>query len=159
MYKLIFLLILYVFITPFTIFDGYSQIFITKMPDCSKVIFDEDNITIGFCNLNVYKAVTNEQKICGMLNFTDDTFHKDGMIFIDSDDSLKKHYFHTEGMKMDIRIIGIIKNINNSYTIYNNDVKYSPPGIKSITIYGNSVFETSEKKYQDNLNKCLLGIK
>ena len=47
------------------------------MPDCSKVAFGEDNITVGSCKLNVYKAETYEQKVCGMLNFTDETFLKE----------------------------------------------------------------------------------
>ncbi len=58
----------------FAVEQSYAQIFITHMPDCSKVTFHEDNITIGSCKLNIYMAYTDEQKICGMLNFTDDTF-------------------------------------------------------------------------------------
>ena len=77
MYKLASLLIFLLSITSY----GHAQIFITSMPDCSKVTFYEDNITIGSCRLHVYKAETDQQKICGMLNFTDDTFIKDGMIF------------------------------------------------------------------------------
>lgn len=153
MYKLASLLIFLFFITSY----GHAQIFITSMPDCSKVTFYEDNITIGSCRLNVYKAETDQQKICGMLNFTDNTFIKDGMIFTGNE--AKNHYFHTEGMKMDIRIMGIVKTSdNNTYKVYNNDAKYSPPGIKSVIIYGNAVFETSEKKYQDILNKCLFNL-
>ena len=45
------------------------------------------------------------------------------------------------------------------YVVYDNDAKYSPPGIKTVTIYGNGVFETSERKYQNGLNKCLTGVK
>ena len=153
MYKLASLLIFLLSITSY----GHAQIFITSMPDCSKVIFYEDNITIGSCRLNVYKAETDQQKICGMLNFTDDTFIKDGMIFTGNE--VQNHYFHTEGMKMDIRIMGIVKTSdNNTYKVYNNDAKYSPPGIKSVIIYGNTVFETSEKKYQGILNKCLFNL-
>ncbi len=153
MYKLASLLIFLLSITSY----GHAQIFITSMPDCSKVIFYEDNITIGSCRLNVYKAETDQQKICGMLNFTDDTFIKDGMIFTGNE--VQNHYFHTEGMKMDIRIMGIVKTSdNNTYKVYNNDAKYSPPGIKSVIIYGNAVFETSEKKYQGILNKCLFNL-
>ncbi|HIZ89870.1 MAG TPA: hypothetical protein H9804_07980 [Candidatus Mucispirillum faecigallinarum] len=153
MYKLASLLIFLLSITSY----GHAQIFITSMPDCSKVTFYEDNITIGSCRLHVYKAETDQQKICGMLNFTDDTFIKDGMIFTGNEE--KNHYFHTEGMKMDIRIMGIVKTSdNNTYKVYNNDAKYSPPGIKSVIIYGNAVFETSEKKYQGILNKCLFNL-
>lgn len=153
MYKLASLLI---FLLSFTSYS-HAQIFITSMPDCSKVTFYEDNITIGSCRLNVYKAETDQQKICGMLNFTDNTFIKDGMIFTGNE--AKNHYFHTEGMKMDIRIMGIVKTSdNNTYKVYNNDAKYSPPGIKSVIIYGNAVFETSEKKYQGILNKCLFNL-
>lgn len=153
MYKLASLLIFLFFISSYV----HAQIFITSMPDCSKVTFYEDNITIGSCRLNVYKAETDQQKICGMLNFTDNTFIKDGMIFTGNE--AKNHYFHTEGMKMDIRIMGIVKTSdNNTYKVYNNDAKYSPPGIKSVIIYGNAVFETSEKKYQDILNKCLFNL-
>lgn len=152
MYKFNALLIFLFSITSYS----HAQIFITSMPDCSKVTFYEDNITIGSCKLNVYKAETDQQKICGMLNFTDDTFIKDGMIFTGNE--AKNHYFHTEGMKMDIRIMGIVKTSNNTYKVYNNDAKYSPPGIKSVVIYGNAVFETSEKKYQSILNKCLFNL-
>lgn len=133
---------------------AYGQYF--SMPDCSKISFSEDNITIGSCKLNVYKAETFEQKVCGMLNFTDNTFLKDGMIFIDNNSRIKSHNFHTEGMKMNIRIMGIVMQDNNTYKVYNNDAKYSPPGIASVVIYGNSVFETSEEKYK-KLNKCLFN--
>lgn len=132
---------------------SYGQFF--SMPDCSKVDFGEDNITIGSCILNVYKAENYEQKVCGMLNFTDETFLKDGMIFIGDNSRVKSHNFHTEGMKMNIRIMGIILQKNNKYKVYNNDAKYSPPGIESVVIYGNSVFETSEKKFK-KLKQCLL---
>ena len=54
MYKIIFSLILCLFIAA----PSYAQIFITRMPDCSKVTFYEDNITIGTCKLNVYMAYT-----------------------------------------------------------------------------------------------------
>ena len=101
------------------------------MPDCSKVAFGEDNITVGSCKLNVYKAETYEQKVCGMLNFTDETFLKDGMIFV------------------------VLQN-NSNYKVYNNDAKYSPPGLPSVVIYGNSVFETSEEKFK-KLNKCMFN--
>lgn len=142
----------------FIVSHGYAQIFIKRMPDCSKISFYEDNITIGKCNLHVYKAVTNEQKICGMLNFTNNTFKKDGMIFIGTN-NITTHYFHTEGMQMDIRIMGVIRNKDGSYVVYDNDAKYSPPNIKSIIIYGHDVFETGEQQYQSYLNKCLLGVK
>ena len=155
MYKIIFSLIICLFAAS----QSYAHFFITNMPDCSKVTFDEDNITIGSCNMNVYVAYTDEQKICGMLNFTDETFVKDGMLFVDSDNKVKTHYFHTEGMKMDIRIMGVVKKADKKYTVYDNDAKYSPPGIKTVTIYGNGVFETSERKYQNRLNKCLTGVK
>ena len=81
------------------------------------------------------------------------------ILFIDNDDKVKYHYFHTEGMKMDIRIMGAVKKADKTYTVYDNDAKYSPPGIKSVTIYGSGVFETSEKKYQSGLDKCLTGVK
>ncbi len=142
MYKILFSLIICLFIST----QSYAQIFISKMPNCSKVTFYEDNIIIGSCKMNVYIAYTDEQKICGML-------------FIEKDDKAKTHYFHTEGMKMDIRIMGVIKQADKTYTVYNNDAKYSPSGIKTVIIYGDGVFETSEKKYQNGLNKCLTGVK
>lgn len=132
---------------------SYSQFF--SMPDCSKVTFAEDNITVGSCKLNVYVAENYQQKVCGMLNFTDKTFLKDGMIFKGDDLRVKSYNFHTEGMQMNIRIMGIMLNKDNTYKVYNNDAKYSPPGIASIIIYGNSVFETSEEKYK-KLKQCLL---
>ena len=55
--------------------------------------------------------------------------------------------------------MGVVKKADKTYIVYDNDAKYSPPGIKSVTIYGNGVFETSEKKYQNVLNKCLTGVK
>lgn len=133
---------------------SYGQFF--SMPDCSKVTFGEDNITIGSCKLNVYKAENYEQKVCGMLNFTDETFLKDGMIFVGDNSRVKSHNFHTEGMKMTIRIMGIVLQNNSTYKVYNNDAKYSPPGLQSVVIYGNSVFETSEEKFK-KLNKCMFN--
>ena len=74
--------------------------------------------------MNVYIAYTDEQKICGMLNFTDETFIKDGMLFIEKDDKAKTHYFHTEGMKMDIRIMGVICVEINKHIIKENNILY-----------------------------------
>lgn len=143
----LFLLILILFHLSFI--NSYAQ-----MPDCSKVLFYEDNITIGSCVLNVYKADTYEQKLCGMLNFTDKTFYKDGMIFMGNSKRIESHNFHTMGMNMTIRIMGIVLNENGKYSVYNKDAKYSPPNIPSVTIYGNAVFETSEHKY-NKLKSCL----
>ncbi len=55
MYKILFSLIICLFIST----QSYAQIFISKMPNCSKVTFYEDNIIIGSCKMNVYIAYTD----------------------------------------------------------------------------------------------------
>lgn len=125
-----------------------------SLPDCAEVYFTEDNITVGKCRLNVYVAESERQKMCGMLSFSDSSFKKDGMIFIG--DKPKANYFHTLGMKMEIRIMGLSKKGDKYYKV-NNEAKYAPPGLKQVVIYGDSVFETSERLYQSELNKCLFS--
>lgn len=114
--------------------------------------FKEDTIVVGDCEVNVYIAETDQQKARGMLGFTDASFNKEGMIFTGS--TPKKHYFHTVGMKMDIRIIGVNTVGHKKYKV-NGGAVYSPPGKRVITIYGDSVFEVPEVLYQQRFQNCL----
>ncbi len=132
---------------------SYGQFY--SKPDCSRVPFFEDIITVGKCKLNVYKAETYAQKLCGMLNFTDKTFAKDAMIFTGNENRIESYTFHTMNMQMTIRIMGIVKQKDGTYRVYDNDAKYSPPGISSVTIYGNAVLETSEAKFK-KLKNCMI---
>lgn len=133
-------------------FNEYSYSFFSSKPDCKMVNFNVENIKLGKCNIKVYKADSYERQVCGMLNFTDDTFLADGMLFTGSEYS--DRYFHTMGMKMTIRIMGLKKLDNNTY-ILNGEAKYSPPEIDTVKITGHAVFETSEKKYNEYIKKCL----
>ena len=116
--------------------------------------FEEDSIIVGNCNLNVFVAKTPTQKAEGMLGFTDNSFPKDGMIFIG--ESFKKQYYHTVGMKMDIRIMGVNTIGHNKYKV-NDSAVYAPPGKRVITVLGDSVFEVPEKLYQKTFKDCLFA--
>ena len=130
------------------------------MPDCSKIMFSTGVIQVGNCkDLEVYVARTDEQNICGMLKFNDKTFLKHGMLFIGRDKDLRKRYFHTQGMNMTIRIMGLKEVGPNKFEVTNNDAKFSPPGLSSIEIIGTHVFEITERMYKNNLNKCIYTLK
>ena len=116
------------------------------------VTFKTDTVTIGKCRIKVYVAETPMQHLCGMLGFKEDTFLNEGMLFKGSKE--KVNYFHTQGMSINIRIMGVTKKKDKEYKV-NNEAVYAPIGLKSITVYGDSVFETTEKKYKSYLNKCL----
>lgn len=136
-----------------SLFLIYTQIcYGFSYDECNTVDYKTENIKLGSCNLNVYIAKTYSQKLCGMLKFTDETFKADGMLF--TGDEYIKHYFHTNGMKMNIRIAGVNKIQKGVYKL-NGEALYSPPGLSSIKIYGTDVFETSEKKYQQYIKKCI----
>lgn len=109
-------------------------------------------ITAGGCELNVLVAETQEQKINGMLGFTDDSFPADGMIFIGI--VPQKQYYHTMGMKMDIRIMGVKTISRNKYRV-NGGAVFAPTGKRVITVFGDSVLEVPEKLYQSKLKDCL----
>lgn len=124
--------------------------------DCNNIDYKKEMINLGDCSLNVYIAESYNQKLCGMLKYTDDTFKADGMLF--KGNEYKNHYFHTNGMKMNIRIAGVNRIKKGIYKL-NGKALYSPPGLSSIQIQGTDVFETSEKKYQDFIKKCILSEK
>ena len=95
-------------------------------------------ITAGGCELSVLVAETQEQKINGMLGFTDVSFPADGMIFIST--VSQKQYYHTMGMKMDIRIMGVKTISRNKYRV-NGGAVFAPAGKRMITVFGDSVLE------------------
>lgn len=137
---------------------SHAQLF--GMPDCDKVMFSTGKITVGNCkDLEVYIARTPEQNACGMLKFTEDTFIKHGMLFISDEKEFKNRYFHTEGMKLTIRIMGLKEVGKNQFIVTDNDAKFSPPGLSSITIKGTHVFEITERMYKNKLNKCIYTFK
>ena len=114
--------------------------------------FKEDVIIVGGCKVNVFVAETQKQKSSGMLGFTDESFSKDGMIFVGTVN--QKQYYHTVGMKMDIRIMGVNTIGNKRYKV-NNGAVYAPPGKRVITVLGDSVFEVPERLYQQKFKDCL----
>lgn len=120
--------------------------------ECNNINYNTEKITLGSCKIIVYIAETESQKLCGMLKFTDDTFKADGMLFKGKE--YRTHYYHTNGMKMKIRIAGVNRIKDGSYKL-NGEAIYSPPGLSSIKIYGTDVFETSEIKYQQFIKKCI----
>ncbi len=126
--------------------------FFSSSAAASGMTFAEDTITVGGCELNVLVAKTAEQKASGMLGFTDDSFPAEGMIFIGS--VPQKQYYHTVGMKMNIRIMGVDTVGIKKYRV-NGGAVYAPEGIRSITVFGDSVFEVPEKLYQSELKDCL----
>lgn len=125
---------------------------------CSKVKYEEGNITVGTCNMNVLLAKNNLQHICGMLPFTDKNFTHDGMLFLEKENNPKaRHTFHTMNMRMDIRIMGVNRLADNNYILSDNQVQYSPPNIGFINVSGAFVLEIPERLYHSKLSNCLFG--
>ncbi len=116
------------------------------------VFKDVITINVGKCELEVYTAITDNQKITGMLVFDDSTFDKDGMLFVGN--KMRVHHYHTVGMRMDIVIMGVQKVGNNTYKV-NGDVKFSPPGLDRVDIVGDSVLEIPTKLYNSTYKNCL----
>lgn len=127
-------------------------VFFGNSRQAAAVTFGEDKITVGSCILNVYTATDVSQKASGMLGFTDETFKKDGMIFLGKE--LRSNYFHTMDMEMDIVIMGLIKTGEKTYKLSGTPLE-AKPGMETIKIYGESVFEIPLKLYNKKFKECL----
>lgn len=113
---------------------------------------DERTIIVGRCTMDVIVMETPAEQAQGLLRYTAKTFEYDGMLF-DMGRTGRK-YFHTEGMQMPIRIIGVSRSSDGSYKVV-TPAYYSPPGVKSIMIAAPDVLEITEPKYQYKFKACL----
>jgi len=116
--------------------------------------FEEETITVGRCNIDVIIMQTPAEHAKGLLGFTERTFLYGGMLF----EMNKKgpHIFHTMGMQMTIRIMGVMKQSSGLYRVTTGVFK-APPGIKAIPIDAPDVLEIPESKYQLWYKNCLMA--
>ncbi|MDR2869349.1 MAG: hypothetical protein LBV04_02765 [Deferribacteraceae bacterium] len=112
----------------------------------------ERQITVGGCTMNIISMQTPNEHANGLLGYTEDTFAYDGMLFDMKRNDRK--YFHTMGMKMPIRIMGVEQVSADVYKVV-GPVRKAPPGIRSIEINAPDVFEIPEAKYLLRYRACL----
>jgi hypothetical protein len=112
----------------------------------------EETIVVGHCNIRAIVMETPQEHSKGLLGYTERTFPYDAMLFQIGGRNQK--YFHTIGMQMNIRIMGVMKSSTGSYRVLNGIIK-APPGISQIPIDASDVLEIPEGKYQLNFKRCL----
>jgi hypothetical protein len=113
---------------------------------------EERKITVGSCTMNIIAMQTVQEHANGLLGYTEDTFKYDGMLFDMGRDDRK--FFHTMGMKMPIRIMGVVQTAPNVYKVVGT-IKKAPPGLRSVEIDAPDVFEIPEVKYILRYKACL----
>ena len=113
--------------------------------------FKSDTITVNGCKFDVYLATNAHEQVSGMLGFTDNTFKKQGMIFLG--ETNKTRYFHTVGMEMNIVIMGLTKIGEKSYKTKGKPI-YAKPGIETIPVEGESVLEVPTLLFEKDLKIC-----
>ena len=114
----------------------------------------ETTVTVGRCSIDVVIMQTAEEHSKGMLGYTERTFPYGGMLFEMGGKGVKS--FHTMGMQMPIRIMGVAKQSSGAYTVTTAVFK-APPGIQRIPIDAPDVLELPESKYQLWFKKCLVA--
>ncbi len=114
----------------------------------------EDTITVGRCSIDVIIMQTPAEHSKGMLGYTERTFPYGGMLF--DMDSKGRKVFHTMGMQMPIRIMGVAKQSTGTYRVITGVYK-APPGIQAIPIDAPDVLELPEAKYQLRYKNCLMA--
>ena len=115
---------------------------------------EETSIVVGRCNIDVIVMKTPAEHTKGMLGYTERTFPYGGMLF--EMDGKERKTFHTVGMQMPIRIMGVTKQSSGAYRVVTAVFK-APPGIKFIPIDAPDVLEVPEAKYQLWYKKCLMA--
>lgn len=113
-----------------------------------------ESITVGKCDMNLIVVNSSEEHARGLLGYTELTFPYDGMLFFMG--SSKRKAFHTVGMKMNIRIMGVTKLGDGTYKV-TDVIQKAPPGLKEIIIDSPHVLEIPETKYQLYFRNCLGG--
>ncbi|MDR0454258.1 MAG: DUF192 domain-containing protein [Deferribacteraceae bacterium] len=115
---------------------------------------EEVSIVVGRCNIDVIVMKTPAEQAKGMLGYTERTFPYGGMLF--EMNSKGRKLFHTMGMQMPIRIMGVMQQSSGSYRVVTGAIK-APPGIQAIPIDAPDVLELPETKYQLWYKKCLMA--
>ncbi|MDR2883815.1 MAG: hypothetical protein LBV09_01755 [Deferribacteraceae bacterium] len=118
----------------------------------SAFAFDIDTIRVGRCDMEVMVMSTPTEHASGMLGFTERSFPYGGMLFKMGKRGRK--IFHTMGMSMNIRIMGVNQTSNGSYNVL-TDVYNGKPNIKQIPIDAPDILEIPESKYQMYYKRCL----
>ncbi len=111
-----------------------------------------ETITVGRCSIEVLIMETAQEHAKGLLEYTERTFAYGGMLFDLKSDKAK--IFHTQGMKMPIRIMGVSRLPNGNYKVIGNIIQ-APPGMPSIVINAPDILEIPESKYQLYYKRCL----
>ena len=116
--------------------------------------FSIETIVVDKCRIEVLVMETPEEHTKGLLGYIERTFKYGGMLF--KMDIRGRKIFHTIGMQMPIRIMGVSQGGDGSYRVV-TDIFYAPPGIEAITINAPDVLEIPENKYQLFYKNCLFA--
>ncbi len=111
-----------------------------------------ETVIVGRCEIEVLVMKTSQEHAKGLLGYTERTFPYGGMLF--EMNSRQRKIFHTQGMQMPIRIMGVVKSSNGSYRVMGSVIQ-APPGLESIAIDAPDILEIPESKYQRQYKRCL----
>jgi hypothetical protein len=114
--------------------------------------YSEESVIVGRCEINAAVMQTKQEHARGLLGYNERSFPYGGMLF--KLGGKEKKVFHTMGMDMTIRIMGVMQTSQGNYRIIGDIIK-APPGIREIVIDAPDVFEIPEGKYQLNFKRCL----
>jgi hypothetical protein len=116
--------------------------------------YTEESIVVGRCSINAVVMQTPQEHARGLLGYNERSFPYGAMLFKMGGKDQKT--FHTVGMGMTIRIMGVMQTSQGNYRVL-GDITKAPPGIQQIFIDAPDVLEIPEGKYQLNFKRCLGG--
>ncbi|MDR2401793.1 MAG: hypothetical protein LBD73_09115 [Deferribacteraceae bacterium] len=133
-------------------FMKYLVIFFLLATASKAFSSSEESIVVGHCSINAIIMQTKQEQARGLLGYTERSFPYGGMLF--KLGGRDKKVFHTMGMDMTIRIMGVMQTSQGNYRVIGDIIK-APPGLQQIVIDAPDVFEIPEGKYQLNFKRCL----
>jgi uncharacterized membrane protein (UPF0127 family) len=113
-----------------------------------------DTIMVDRCEMEVLVVSTPDEHAKGLLGFTERSYNYAGMLFKMNKKGRK--VFHTIGMKMNIRIMGVTQSSSGNYKVI-TDIYNGRIGIPQIAIDAPDILEIPESKYQMFYKRCLLA--
>ncbi|GAB7140934.1 hypothetical protein RsTz2092_08910 [Deferribacterales bacterium RsTz2092] len=113
---------------------------------------EERIIMVDRCEMKVIVVSRPAELQNGLLGQTERTFHYDGMLFAMQRNGRK--YFHTMGMRMNIRLVGVVQLSNGDYSTIGSVIK-GTSGLKEIIIDAPDVLEIPENKWTMYFQRCI----
>jgi hypothetical protein len=103
--------------------------------------YTEESIVVGRCSINAVVMQTPQEHARGLLGYNERSFPYSAMLFRMGGKDRK--IFHTVGMGMTIRMMGVMQTSQGNYRGL-GDITKAPPGIQQIFIDAPDVLEIPE---------------